>query len=63
MAPFKGNDQTGHRRRRLDFTTARTIIEQGLKSIGYCVSNPELKTKLPKIKKQKPLNPVLFEES
>jgi hypothetical protein len=63
MAPFKGNDQTGHRRRRLDFTTARIIIEQGLKSIGYCVSNPELKTKLPKVKKQKPLNPVLFEES
>lgn len=35
MAPFKGNDQNGLRRRRLDFTTARLIIEQGLALIGY----------------------------
>lgn len=35
MAPFKGNDHKGSRRRRLDFTTARIIIENGLKHIGY----------------------------
>lgn len=30
MAPFKGNDNQGLRRRRLDFTTARLIIENAL---------------------------------
>ncbi len=35
MAPFKGNDKNGVRRRRLDFTTARIIIEQGLNTVGY----------------------------
>jgi hypothetical protein len=35
MAPFKGNDQNGERRRRLDFTTARLIIENALAKLGY----------------------------
>ena len=30
MAPFKGNDTNGQRRRRLDFATARLIIENAL---------------------------------
>ena len=55
IAPFKGNDQNGSRRRRLDFTTARIIIEQGLTTIGY-ISQP-----IKKPKKEKSLNP-LFEK-
>jgi len=35
MAPFKGNDQSGARRRRLDFSTARIIVENALAQIGY----------------------------
>ena len=35
MAPFKGNDRNGIRRRRLDFTMARTIIENALASLGH----------------------------
>jgi hypothetical protein len=42
MAPFKGNDQLGQRRRRLDFTTARLIIENALVNIGYV----DIQTKL-----------------
>jgi hypothetical protein len=37
LAPFKGNTKNGIRRRRLDFITARSIIEHGL-----CKQNPEL---------------------
>jgi hypothetical protein len=33
MAPFKGNDSKGLRRRRLDFTTARLIIENSIANI------------------------------
>lgn len=35
MAPFKGNNKQGVRRRRLDFTTARLIIENALVDLGY----------------------------
>lgn len=43
MAPFKGNDHSGLRRRRLDFTTARNIIENALQKIGYKPEpNPEV---------------------
>lgn len=53
MAPFKGNDQTGARRRRLDFSTARLIIENALQNTGY----------VPGVKENKSnqLNPILFE--
>lgn len=40
MAPFKGNDRNGSRRRRLDFTIARTIIETALVSLGYPLPIP-----------------------
>lgn len=33
MAPFKGNDSNGRRRRRLDFATARLIIENALEEL------------------------------
>ncbi len=33
LAPFKGNDQNGVRRRRLDFKTARLIIENALENL------------------------------
>jgi hypothetical protein len=56
MAPFKGNDQQGLRRRRLDFTTARLIIENGLTSIGYIPPVQEVKEKTV-------LNTLLFEET
>ena len=45
IAPFKGNDQNGARRRRLDFTTARLIIENGLTAIGYIHPVQEAKKK------------------
>jgi hypothetical protein len=54
MAPFKGNDQNGSRRRRLDFTIARVIIENALINLG-CFQETSLKTK-----SSKPIN--LFEE-
>lgn len=62
MAPFKGNDQNNVRRRRLDFTTARIIIEQGLNAVGYYSSTSTSKIKTSTVKKEKPLNPVLFKE-
>ena len=33
LAPFKGNDKNGNRRRRLDFKTARNILENALVNI------------------------------
>ncbi len=53
MAPFKGNDQNGNRRRRLDFTTARLIIENALVNLGYKGSPAKSKDKL---------NTTFFEE-
>jgi hypothetical protein len=35
LAPFKGNDRLGARRRRLDFTTARVIIEHALVNLNH----------------------------
>jgi len=52
MAPFKGNDNQGLRRRRLDFTTARLIIENALVKL-----DPTLATT-----KNKNVYPELFEE-
>jgi hypothetical protein len=56
MAPFKGNDQKGSRRRRLDFTTARVIIENALINLGYSKEHSL------KEKSSTKLNPILFEE-
>ncbi len=33
LSPFKGNQRNGKRRRRLDFRTARAIIEQAIDKI------------------------------
>jgi len=34
LSPFKGNTKSGSRRRRLDYSTARAILEQALLAIG-----------------------------
>ncbi len=34
LSPFKGNKKNGERRRRLDYKTARAIIEDAYLSIG-----------------------------
>ena len=39
LSPFKGNNKSGNRRRRLDYKLARGIIEQSLDSF----SNKQLK--------------------
>ena len=59
MAPFKGNDNQGLRRRRLDFTTARLIIENALVRLNPAVGeiNPK------KSKQVKFANPDLITEA
>ena len=34
LAPFKGNDRSGKRRRRLDYALARRILNQAVQELG-----------------------------
>lgn len=62
LAPFKGNDTQGARRRRLDFGTIRLILENALVKLDPLISKKEFKKIKSKETKRSLLLEELFEE-